>query len=375
MSQPAPEAVTPRVSNRPSSNALSASSTTLSRLQDLDNHYRELTNEWSVELPFNLDKGATGHFQSYNLCSIIGKSQQELQWPAAKAFPEVHRPHRLYFDTTAYPPPTLDSKSRLPDNCQSWKDLKKDLEAAAHTSGCPIICNGGTGKLPNGLPPPNRVFLCGCKYRRYKRDSRTTSKGQIRKDSFVNSDKKGRRPKGQQLIRRSSTKLAVGSQQLCGFRIMISWDKFGYFVNQRAGKGTHKGHPKGVSEDLALPGRLVTPEEREFVRDLAECCGGAAIGRNYMFKKHGKFLPTASINNLQNTHLLEKNVEDNDPRKLPANDVEGLLRYFDTQKDLSYQVLWDVPVEKEDSHGEDSDSGSAEDEDDEDWDHRLVSTK
>jgi len=92
---------------------------------------------------------------------------------------------------------------------------------------------------------------------------------------------------------------------------------------------------------------------------------GAAIPRNYLFSKLGKFLPTASILNMQNEKLLSNDFPKGDPRKLPANHVEGLLNFFKSKDSFVYQVLWDVAVESENISAESEDM----------WDHHLVSTK
>ena len=48
---------------------------------------------------------------------------------------------RLYLDPEKYDKPPLNGE-HVADN-PHWKQLKTALEAAAHTSGSPIICNGG----------------------------------------------------------------------------------------------------------------------------------------------------------------------------------------------------------------------------------------
>ena len=171
--------------------------------------------------------------------------------------------------------------------------------------------------------------------------------GEFKLDSVVNSDKENRREHGRKLCRRTNTKLTVGGQATCKYRLIVCWDMFGFYVNQKAGNGVHTNHPKGVSADLAFPVRLLPAEEKEFILHCVESSVGAAIPRNYLFLKLGKFLPTASILNMQNEKLLSNDFHKGDPRKLPANDVEGLLNFFKSQDSFVYQVLWDVAIESE----------------------------
>ena len=84
---------------------------------------------------------------------------------------------------------------------------------------------------------------------------------------------------------------------------------------------------------------------------------GAGVGRNYLYSKLGKFLPKASIRYIQDPEFPQ--FDENDPRRLPANDVEGLLQFFKNAKNITYLVLWDVPTVTEQPENE----------------HRLVSTR
>ena len=112
---------------------------------------------WIGSIMHLLDRGASGNMSSLDLCQLIGKSTKELGIPKAKAPIQFQRPHRLYFDTAKFPPPTATVDGRLPAPCESFNNLKIALESAGNAYGSPLICNGSY----NGR---NRVFMCGLKY-------------------------------------------------------------------------------------------------------------------------------------------------------------------------------------------------------------------
>ena len=127
--------------------------------QEVHEHLSRITNEkWQGSITFPLDKGASGHLKSLDVCQFIGKSVKELGLPRAKAPTQFHRPHRSYFDTEKFPPPGATVDGRLPVSCESWNNLKFALESAGNTCGSPIISNGSNGSKRS------RVFLCSFKY-------------------------------------------------------------------------------------------------------------------------------------------------------------------------------------------------------------------
>ncbi|CAJ1947503.1 unnamed protein product [Cylindrotheca closterium] len=166
---------------------------------------------------------------------------------------------------------------------------------------------------------------------------------EYRQDGIVNSDKLGRREDGRSGPRRCSTAKPLKGEATCKFSITIAWDEFGFYLKQNVGNPYHTGHPKFANQDLATPNGFLSTEDQEVIIHVHNACGGAAIGRNYILTKFGKFVPSVAIRSLQNEATLPQ-PEEGDNRKLPANDIEGLLRYFETEEDISFQVLWDVPA-------------------------------
>lgn len=209
--------------------------------------------------------------------------------------------------------------------------------------------------------------MCGMHYRKYYKNKwrntpeTSTTKLPFRQDSLVNSDKKERREKGRELPRRTYTRLATEGQETCKYRFLIAWDKYRFYLKQTTGNSFHNGHPQFAHEDIAIPARLIPEEEKQFLLHLAQSCAGMGIGsRNYLYTKIGKFLTKASIQHLQNETLV--GVDPDDPNKLPTNDVEGLLQFFKSTNNISYQVLWDISAQ----------AGSVTEDP---WEHLLVSTK
>lgn len=194
----------------------------------------------------------------------------------------------------------------------------------------------------------NRVLKCEFKERVYKRYKHALDSTTFRQDQVVNSDKGGRRHgdgtrgSAKSMSRRGSSKKAKEGEDTCKFRIVIKWDKYGFYLHQAAGCPYHNGHPEYGHQDLALPTRLVPEVERQMMVDLHNINAGAGVGRNYLLQRLGQFLPMTSIRYIQDPSLPQ--LEPGDPRRLPANDVEGLLKFFEEAKDISYLVLWDVPT-------------------------------
>jgi len=120
-----------------------------------------------------------------------------------------------------------------------------------------------------------------------------------------------------------------------------AWDEIGFYLKQRGGCPYHNGHSKSGHVHLAIPTRLIPNEEREVMVNMAQSCIGAGVCRNYVVGKTGRFLPNASVRFVQNP--LTPEFGEDGTRKLPANDIQSLLHFFQEAKDVSYQVLWDVP--------------------------------
>ena len=168
----------------------------------IDDICTELKNKkWTGHIHFAVDKGATGTLEKVDICNLFKKSFKDIGYPyrPCRNIPaETFKPLRFYFDTKAYPPPSIiDENNLLPPDCKAFQDLKNALQRAGHECGCPIICNGTSGKNRD-----DRVFKCNRLYRTYS-SQRKESDGPIpatyRQDSILNSDKTGRRKDGRGL--------------------------------------------------------------------------------------------------------------------------------------------------------------------------------
>ena len=111
-------------------------------------------------------------------------------------------------------------------------------------------------------------------------------------------DKGGRRAQGRSLSRRTRTTQALTCGQLCPFAFTVKWDFFGFYITlARLGSGCphHENHLKGDLSKLAMPMQLIPEKEKEILRSMSNACIGAAVGRNYVFSKLGKYITKAQI--------------------------------------------------------------------------------
>jgi hypothetical protein len=115
---------------------------------------------------------------------------------------------RLYLDPYKFdkPPVGGDPLTKNPH----WMQLKDELEAAAHTSGSPIMCNGGNAYHRFKCKLCNRVY----KSRFPKKDDAP------RQDDCINLDKGGRRPEGRSQSKRTRTTQALTCKQLCPLALL-----------------------------------------------------------------------------------------------------------------------------------------------------------
>ena len=154
-------------------------------------------------------------------------------------------------------------------------------------------------------------------------------------------DKGGRRHDGRSLSKRTRTMQALASHHICHFGFTVRWDLFGYYIAaSRAGSGcpNHANHPKGDLSTLPLPMCLVPAIEKEILQSMADACIGAAVGRNYIFSKLGKFITKAQI--AFYTSEPSRPLADG----LEKSDTDSLLEFFEATAEISYETLWDVPL-------------------------------
>ena len=85
--------------------------------------------------------------------------------------------------------------------------------------------------------------------------------------------------------------------------------------------------------------QLIPDKEKEILRSMSEACIGAAVGRNYVFSKLGKYITKAQIAYFTS--------EPSSPLAdgLKKSDTDSLLDFFEATEEISYQSLWDVPID------------------------------
>jgi hypothetical protein len=284
-----------------------------------------LTEKWTGSIKFlcvavireeigsALDKT---YIEEVDICDYLGQSSP-------------HLAHRLYLDPVQYDKPPLEGES-ISKNMH-WIELKKALELAAHTSGSPIMCNGGT--------PHSRAFKCKLRNRQY-RPPAGKKDGAPRQDDCINMDKGGRRHEGRSLSKRTRTTQALKADEICPFRFTVRWDSCGFYVTlekRHYGSPCHENHVNGDLSNLTLPIQLIPEKEKEILRSMTEACIGGAVGRNYVFTKMGM-----SITKSQMAYFAS---EPSGPLAdgLETSDTDSLLQFFQKAKDISYHTLWDVP--------------------------------
>jgi hypothetical protein len=282
-----------------------------------------LTEEWTGSITFKVDVGGTGWLQEVDICQCIGINNR-------LGF------NKLYVDFFKYPPPLPGLTGRsLPKTDPTWLRLLADLQTASFESGSPIVCNGSRS---GGR---ERRFVCKYCSRVYRTPSYGKKTDPFCQDSFINSDKKGQRVDGG----RKKSRKTVISQSLtkgdcCPFHIEIKWDARGFYIAAGSGSPYHKFHPRLDSQDISLPSKLIPEQEKETLIALADACVGAGVGQNYIHSKLGKYLSRSKIVYLQKsspTSPLHPHLQ--------KSDIDKLLDFFQQSKDISYQVLWDLPMD------------------------------
>jgi hypothetical protein len=128
---------------------------------------------------------------------------------------------RLYLDPKKYDKPPVAGESLVTN--PHWMQLKIALQLAAHTSGSPVVCNGGRD---------NRTFQCKFRNRLYRPPLRKKEKkdNAPRQDDCINMDKGGRRSEGRSQSKRTRTTKALTSDKLCPFKFTVKWDFDGCYV-------------------------------------------------------------------------------------------------------------------------------------------------
>ena len=131
-----------------------------------------------------------------------------------------------------------------------YEMLVKDIQLASISSGYRINRNGNR-PLKNSLVGARRLSCKRCQSYRGKTDSRQSE--EYRTMSFNNNKQHSRRLKdptnpsrNQKLTRRRDTSLSMTNNELCPFKILISYDDLGFFVINGRGNNIHKNHAKNI---------------------------------------------------------------------------------------------------------------------------------
>jgi hypothetical protein len=220
-------------------------------VDDLSKMY--LTGKWTGSIKFRclpvsglmvglpLDKLS---IKEVDICEYLGWSSSH---------PSVVR---LYLDPGKYDKPPLHGEPLTKNS--HWIQLKVALEAAAFTSGSPIMCNGGRD---------NRTFKCKLRNRVYKPKSGKKG-GAPRQDDCINMDKGGRQLDGRSQSKRTRTTQALTTDQICPFTFNVKWDLVGFYITlQKISFGCphHENHLKGDLSKLSLPMQLIPEKEKEIL--------------------------------------------------------------------------------------------------------------
>ena len=111
----------------------------------------------------------------------------------------------------------------------------------------------------------------------------------------------------------------------------------GIFLKCGHGNKVHQNHPKLLECEMFFPSRLIKSAELETLKALGNSYANCGVGRNYMFRKTGLFLPRLQIRWLydEDATLHKHSIDEN---TAPGN----LLQYFEDSKDIDYCILGNV---------------------------------
>jgi hypothetical protein len=106
----------------------------------------------------------------------------------------------------------------------------------------------------------------------------------------------------------------------------------------------HSNHVIDGLNQLTLPLNLLPQQEKDTLRHMTDAAIGSAVRRNYVFSKLGRFITTAQLAYFTSEPTTIALVDG-----LGASDTDDMLTFFEQSKEISYHVLWDVPLK--DSNG------------------------
>ena len=202
--------------------------------------------------------------------------------------------------------------------------------AASLESGSPVRANG------NVKATDAKRFICSLCSTLYRPPKVKHKEGDYRKDSFVNSEKGGRRKNGQSGPRRTKTMKALDHDSTCKFGFNVKYDDIGFYLDEASGNPYHSNHPKVDPSSLPLSTKLIPEQEKETLIALSESYVGAGVGRNYLHARLGRHISRAKIAYVSSSSCSIPGME--------CADIDQLLQFFKDSKEISHRVLWDVPA-------------------------------
>ncbi len=295
----------------------------------IDEHVHTINNPWLGSLPFMVFKWD----KSMGFVSTIFSKQTAITDIANYLNGQSYLTERLYFCPVTYNPPPSNT-SPIPKDIESFIQLKCDLEKSAVERGNPILCNGG---FKNRSGQYCKVFKCSYCYRK-KRDSHTKQSSPempLRATSLIHDKKNSQGIEGKKGAKRVKMTSKI---EICKFNFSISWDQHGYFINLRnnSGYNIHNGHPKHHDpSNIPIPTRLLNEEEEETIHHVVESACNKTAGRNYMFKRIGKFISSMEV-----AYLNRKNNQEDLKR---GEDIDLMLENFEKSNEIRFTTLSDVP--------------------------------
>ena len=157
---------------------------------------------------------------------------------------------------------------------------------------------------------------------------------------------RGGRVNGRALPRRASNQ---NGNKSCPFKFTVKWDTMGYYItlSRNGGDAIHSGHPKFDHSVIPFTLCLMTEVEKSDLKNVHDTCAGEGVSSAYLFAKTGKLAPRSKIAYLMSLPNKEEEESFDGTSEFSKfkGDIDKMLRYFESDDQTSYSVLWDVPQE------------------------------
>ena len=206
------------------------------KTQEFDDFANQLLcRSWTGLIMMKMDHGGTGSLETVDLCQFMSRRKRvhntkvTKSLAASQGVASFKTYDRLYFDTSANPHPHNLTKS-LPAKDPTFCKLKLDIMAASLESGSPVRANGSV-KATDA-----KCFICSLCSTLHRPPKVKHKEGDHRKDSFVNSEKGGRRKNRQSGPRRTKTVKALDHDSTCKFGFNVKCNDIGFCLDEANGK-------------------------------------------------------------------------------------------------------------------------------------------